>query len=637
MLTENHVAVLDAIARTVSELDEFYRDGYGNLEMDSHGQLRYVGLGSIASIQPVIPYEFRAVTYQGTHTSHCFANSRPPAPPPRPRPHRHLQQDVLYIFPIVPIDTLWNIYSELLTHGVRDTAYASVFFAALTAAAALIPESDPVFDEIGPYPAEAWIMCGRAVQLAQDLGLHRDPERLQLLNMERTERRFIWWYLYLLDRQLSTALGRPLAIDDDDCDVSQPMPDADTTRYADNTGFCGCLPLYRALGTILKTVNSVTNACKVRQMANYDTLRRQVHEIDGAIQKWASEVVPPEVKKATQGRCLIEKHIALRYYHAAVVLLYRAFLPQPHRNDSPLSNKEAQIRCAKAASDCIRGSPDYLLCVPRGHYRVVHGLNIFVSAMILLQCIRSNDRITSIGAALGHVRCALDGLEALEEEWKGAKKCQGVFEEYLEFTLRTLSGEFVADGCECCQSKSGGKKTRCKGHDREGRPAAKRQRIGERAPADEGSRVTGPSFSSAAWFRGAEYRPASLRASLNRHHQQQHPAHLLGGASEPTAMLSTSSALKASDNAPSRPPPYGPHTPSPSALSGKILGMGAAINNWPFTYGENGTPMPLNFDFGMMQTGSGGGGMVEEMSDLNIPGIAMLAPGFYSRADDEVQ
>ncbi|KAK3322004.1 fungal-specific transcription factor domain-containing protein [Apodospora peruviana] len=726
----------DDEARTASEqTDEFYTDGYGDLEMDSHGQLRYVGLGSIASVVDRCDCLRRQIAaglrQKGYDSSQPFLTSPAPAPspttlthlfaPPTPvLPPRRLVhvligtyiQDVLYIFPILPIDTLWSIYSELLTHGVRDTAYASVFFGALTAAAALIPESDPVFDEIPPEfakkgldqyfyrlakgfadaapvvvddcgrrrgrrnanqdvviacallsmylagvgsQAEAWIMSGRAIRIAQDLGLHRDPERLQLPKKERTERRFIWWCLYLLDRQLSTALGRPLAIDDDDCDVSLPTPEADTTRYADNTGFCGCLPLYRALGMILKTVNSVNNACKVRQAGNYDTLRGQVHEIDRAIQRWASEVVPPEVKKATQGRCLIEKHITLSYYHAAVILLYRAFLPQPpHHNrdtssssNSPLSNsKEAQIRCAKAASDCIRGSPDYLMCVPRGHYRVVHGQNIFVSAVILLQCIRSNDRITSIDAALGHVRCALDGLKALEEEWKGAKKCQGIIEEYLEFTLRMLSGEFdVADGCGCYQSKKDGKKTRCRGHDREeeGRPVAKRQRVGERPAADEGRVTAGPSSSSAAWFRGAEYRPASLRASLNRLRQQQHQ-HLSSSSDTgaTTAMPpASSSGRKDSDiNVTSRPPTRtSPHTPSPSAVSTKALGIDAALNmntSWPFTYGENGTPMPLNLDFGMMMQQSGNGsGMADEMSDLNVSDIAMLAPSFSSQVDHD--
>ncbi|KAK3903636.1 fungal-specific transcription factor domain-containing protein [Staphylotrichum tortipilum] len=67
----------------------------------------------------------------------------------------------------------------------------------------------------------SWL--GSAVRVAQDLGLHTEPATAaQTSYIEAEMRRRTWWAIYILDRTLSLETGRPMLIDDADCDVALP-------------------------------------------------------------------------------------------------------------------------------------------------------------------------------------------------------------------------------------------------------------------------------------------------------------------------------------------------------------------------------------------------------------------------------
>jgi len=87
---------------------------------------------------------------------------------------------------------------------------------------------------------QSWLLCGQAVRIAQDLGLHRSPKHLVMSWVNKETRRKVWWCVYGLDRyvislvhsfllsshlfrMLAIALGRPLGVEDTDCDVEMPL------------------------------------------------------------------------------------------------------------------------------------------------------------------------------------------------------------------------------------------------------------------------------------------------------------------------------------------------------------------------------------------------------------------------------
>jgi hypothetical protein len=112
---------------------------------------------------------------------------------------------------------------------------------------------------------QAWLLVGQAVRSGQDLGLHRSPRHLAISALEKEDRRKTWWGVYTMDRMLAVALGRPLGVDDSDCDVELclPVDDDDLAAYFEGanvarerpalmTGFGSLVTLYKIGGRVLR-------------------------------------------------------------------------------------------------------------------------------------------------------------------------------------------------------------------------------------------------------------------------------------------------------------------------------------------------------------------------------------------------
>jgi hypothetical protein len=154
------------------------------------------------------------------------------------------------------------------------------------------------------------------VRLGQDLGLHvgicpipslhsltqeqRSPEKLRLPEMDRQRRRSVWFCLYILDRSLAMSLGRPLAINDLDCDIE--IPDHESTEYQDAAGFFALVELHRLSGEVMTTTSSVRQAKACRETAGGGALRAKIDDLSTRLRRWAGEVVPPHIRSASTGR-----------------------------------------------------------------------------------------------------------------------------------------------------------------------------------------------------------------------------------------------------------------------------------------------------------------------------------------------
>ncbi|KAI4259000.1 MAG: hypothetical protein L6R42_004808 [Xanthoria sp. 1 TBL-2021] len=85
---------------------------------------------------------------------------------------------------------------------------------------------------LGPYLTnsgrflDAWALFGTTIRLAQSIGLHRDPDRLNppVPAKEAAARRGLWWWIMYMDQQYSITLGRPLGISSmGDCPPPEPL------------------------------------------------------------------------------------------------------------------------------------------------------------------------------------------------------------------------------------------------------------------------------------------------------------------------------------------------------------------------------------------------------------------------------
>ena len=80
--------------------------------------------------------------------------------------------------------------------------------------------------------AQAWIYVRMAVAMAQDLGMHKTAEKWKrtggnmFTRAELQERRRIWYACVVMDKYVSSYIGRPVAISARDFDTELPSEDA---------------------------------------------------------------------------------------------------------------------------------------------------------------------------------------------------------------------------------------------------------------------------------------------------------------------------------------------------------------------------------------------------------------------------
>ena len=79
--------------------------------------------------------------------------------------------------------------------------------------------------------AQAWLYIGMAVRMAQDLGMHKNADKWSnvgktLFSAEQLQtRRRIWYGCVVMDKYVSTYIGRPVAIFENDFDTELPSID----------------------------------------------------------------------------------------------------------------------------------------------------------------------------------------------------------------------------------------------------------------------------------------------------------------------------------------------------------------------------------------------------------------------------
>ncbi|KAG9237996.1 fungal-specific transcription factor domain-containing protein [Amylocarpus encephaloides] len=107
----------------------------------------------------------------------------------------------------------------------------------------------------------AWTWLASSVRISQDIGLHSETGPWPLIEGEM--RRRVWWGIYVWDRHMSLELGRPLLIEDADCDVG--LPAAIDDHYIHDAGMIvpnGASPLTNFIIPIIHVVRSVSQLIK---------------------------------------------------------------------------------------------------------------------------------------------------------------------------------------------------------------------------------------------------------------------------------------------------------------------------------------------------------------------------------------
>lgn len=130
--------------------------------------------------------------------------------------------------------------------------------------------------------------------MAQAQGIHIDGERWRLSRKETETRRRLWSHLYMLDKTIALAIGRPFAIVDQQCQVKRAtnlwLDDETDERAASITEFPLSVPTLSAYNflahDLAQIVGNIQERCFGLHTVAYDT----VLALDREILEWEAKL-----------------------------------------------------------------------------------------------------------------------------------------------------------------------------------------------------------------------------------------------------------------------------------------------------------------------------------------------------------
>ncbi|KAF9076408.1 putative fungal-specific transcription factor [Rhodocollybia butyracea] len=306
---------------------------------------------------------------------------------------------------------------------------------------------------------QAWIMVGQAVRTGQDLGLHRSPRRLVISPTEKETRRKIWWGVYTLDRMLAVALGRPLGINDSDCDVEYPLDvdDDNLPEYFSGapmnhntslmTGTIALIKLYQIAGRVLRGVYAIDNFKDTLEPERKVELQRKVESFDNELTQWCDDLPAVFKSQSNTDEQVSMGAVLCSHYYSVLTTLHRNMLPV--KRDQPAASKST-IKAVSSARSCIRLAPSMKNVVPPSHHLAFFIQHLFSSAVILLLYAMHSTEPRATSTAMDEAKSTLSALESWEGQWPGARKCRELLME-----LTNTATEAIAQAQAAQQQQAG--------------------------------------------------------------------------------------------------------------------------------------------------------------------------------------
>ena len=291
-------------------------------------------------------------------------------------------------------------------------------------------------------------------ELIDDVLLQRSPRRLFISIIDKETRRKVWWGVYCLDRMLALALGRPLGIEDADCDVELPVA-VDDESLADYfkganppqkfpslmTGALALITLYQIAGRILRQVYAIDNCKDHLEPEKRAELLRSVEDLDSELNKWFEDLPATFRNEAVTDQHVSMGAVLHSHYYSVLTTLHRNFLPV--KRDQPVLPKST-LRAVSSAHGCIRLAPSISNVVPPSHHLAFFIQHLFSSAVIVLLYAMNCSDSKAAGIAMDVAKSCLTVLGSWEGHWPGARKCKELLMELTntaEEAIRKDNGE----------------------------------------------------------------------------------------------------------------------------------------------------------------------------------------------------
>lgn len=234
---------------------------------------------------------------------------------------------------------------------------------------------------------------------------------------------------------LALALGRPLGVEDSDCDVELPVDVDDdylqeyfslgsqSSRQSLSlmAGYNALTGLYRIAGRVLREVYAIENCKESLEPEKKAELQRTVESLDRELTQWCDNL-PVEFKSEPVNEKQVSMGAVLcSHYYSVLTTLHRNFLPV--KKDQPAAPKST-AKAVSSARSCIRLAPSIKNVVAPSHHLAFFIQHLFSSAVIILLYAMHSPDPRAASAAMEEGRSCLGALESWEGYWPGARKCR---------------------------------------------------------------------------------------------------------------------------------------------------------------------------------------------------------------------
>lgn len=233
---------------------------------------------------------------------------------------------------------------------------------------------------------------------------------------------------------LALALGRPLGINDWDCDVEMPVDvdDDNLPEYFSGApitqrqpslmaGTINMIKLYEIAGRILRQVYTLENCKENLEPERRAELQKTVESFDNELTTWCDDLQPAFKSQSETEEQVSMGAVLCSHYYCLVTTLHRNFIPVRH---DQLVTPKSTVKAVSSARSCIRLAPSMKHVVPPSHHLAFFIQNLFSSAVILLLYAMHSNDTRAAAQAKEEVKSALSALEAWEGTWPGARKCK---------------------------------------------------------------------------------------------------------------------------------------------------------------------------------------------------------------------
>lgn len=315
---------------------------------------------------------------------------------------------------------------------------------------------------------QAWLLVGQAVRMGQDLGLHvgaiiafrkcvdiylyqRYSRHLTITPFDKETRRKVWWCVYSLDRMLALALGRPLGVEDSDCDAELPVDcdDEELPEYFSGAqmqrtqpsmmaGFIALIDLYKIAGRVCRQIYAIDKCKDNLEPEKMTELLTSVAILDKELNQWCEEL-PPAFKSHPVTDAQVSMGAVLcGHYHSILTTLHRNFLPI--KQNSAFGPKST-AKALSSARACIRLAPSVKNVVPPSHHLAFFIQHLFSSAVILLLYAMHISDPKAAHAAMDEAQSCMEAVCAWEGRWPGARKCKELLADLTATAHKAINGE----------------------------------------------------------------------------------------------------------------------------------------------------------------------------------------------------